>query len=170
MIDNNIVFLTKRSCFNLTKDFICFSYFVVPISSYFFNSKFNLIFFSKSSFFTFYNFFKYLKVEPRRMFVIRLFLKGVGYKVLRSRNKIYNHIYRFELGYSVTRYFFVPHNVYTKHRRDRILLFGFNKNFVVRTAKLLINLKNPDVYKGKGVRDAVYTFEPKPGKQRLFKI
>ncbi|MBA3987195.1 MAG: hypothetical protein H0X63_11630 [Flavobacteriales bacterium] len=158
-------FINKFFIFNLSKDFFFLHSFVSINNNFFVNAK-EVIFFNKSSYFSFINHVKRVVDPVVPMFIIRLFLKGVGYKILRSRLACYNQIYRFELGYSVVRYVFVPKSVYCKHRRDRITIFGTVKDDVVRVAKLFIGLRCPDVYKGKGVRDAFYTFEPKPGKQR----
>lgn len=116
----------------------------------------------------FFNFISFSKSFFKSFFVVRLFVKGVGYKILRSRSSLLNNIFRFELGYSVVYYVSVPQFLFCRHRRDRVIIFGTVKDSVVRLSKCFINLRFPDVYKGKGVRDAAYIFQPKPGKQRLF--
>lgn len=161
------IFIDKFFNFNISKDFFRFGNFSVPLSSYAFIVNDKILFFKKGSYFVFFRFFTKIKGEFNLVHIIRLFLKGVGYKILRAKSPLYNTVYRFDLGFSVIRYVNVPKSVYTKHRRDRLLIFGFSRDFVVRSAKMFINLRRPDVYKGKGVRDAAYIFEPKPGKQRL---
>lgn len=163
-------YISKFNISSIFKDFLCFSNNLrVSISHYGLFKNNGFVFFDKGAYFGFRNFFNRVVSIPV-VYIVRLFLKGVGYKILRGRRKNYNSVYRFELGFSVVRYFFFPKVVYLKHRKDRIMIFSYSKDAVVRYSRLISSLRVPDVYKGKGVRDGAYVFQPKPGKQRLLKM
>lgn len=164
------VFVNLFFNFGISKDFFKFFRFSVSISHFQFFGNGNLFFLSKASYFTFFRFLNKVNRLHPSIYLIRLFLKGVGYKILRSKLKSLRSVYRFELGFSVSMYVFVPGNVFSRHRREKLVLFSPVKDHVTRFARFIIGLRTPDVYKGKGVRDAAYVFQPKPGKQRLFII
>jgi hypothetical protein len=161
------MFFSRFYNFNIFKDIFRIPGSPISVSNYCYNYKDNIIFFRKSSYFVFVNAWVRSTRDFNFIYIVRLFLKGVGYKVLQARKFSKILIYRFELGFSVVRYLCLPNTSFFKHRKDRVIIFGVSKDSVVRNAKLISSLKVPDVYKGKGVRDAAYLFQPKPGKQRL---
>jgi hypothetical protein len=121
-------------------------------------------FFSKAEFFRLKNFF--FKKKTNKVYSIRLFLKGVGYKVLKPVPSIYKGYFKLDLGFSVILYIKVPYYIKVRHARDKLILFSFNNSKLNSFAKFVQSLRFPDVYKGKGVRYASLPFIPKPGKQR----
>jgi hypothetical protein len=99
------------------------------------------------------------------MYLIRFYLKGIGYKFLRSRKPL--RWIRVELGYSVSTYIYIPAFVKLFHKRDKLVIISSAKSKLSSFAKQIFHLRPADVYKGKGIRltNRLYlTF--KPGKQR----
>lgn len=80
----------------------------------------------------------------------RLKLVGVGYKVYLVENKVL----RFDLGHSHDVFYKMPESsqVRITKKDQRVLIQDPNLYTVTQTAADLHNLKQPDVYKGKGVR------------------
>ena len=117
----------------------------------------------KNSFQNFYN--QKSNVPRLKTHVIRLYLKGIGYKFLRVKK--FSSFLRVELGYSISIYLRIPQSIRISTKRDKIIIVGSNYFNVNNFSKRIFNLRPADVYKGKGVRYSnikYITF--KPGKRR----
>lgn len=104
------------------------------------------------------------------VFVIRFFLKGLGYKFVRPRSTDRMRALRVELGFSVVNYFAVPTGVRVFGRKNRFVFVGVNnKALLKKFCGMIYKLRPEDIYKGKGVRTSLVTTKVfKSGKQRLF--
>jgi ribosomal protein L6P/L9E len=95
-------------------------------------------------------------------YFIELILKGIGFKVFQFGDKLF-----FQLGYS---HFYVYENkikdVLIKAKRDRILIFGFNKQQIGNVAYELSSLRKPDAYKAKGIQFKNKVYILKEGKKK----
>lgn len=102
---------------------------------------------------------------PLKIYVIRLYLKGIGYKFLRVKK--FNSFLRIELGYSISLYLYIPNYVRISTKRDKIIILGSNYFNVSNFSKRIFSLRPADAYKGKGVRYSNIKYNTfKPGKQR----
>lgn len=100
-----------------------------------------------------------------KIYVVRLYLKGIGYKFLRAKK--FNSFLRIELGYSLSLYLHIPHCVRISTKRDKIIILGSNYFNVSNFSKRIFSLRPADAYKGKGVRYSnIKYINFKPGKQR----
>ena len=114
-------------------------------------------------------FFSVLKsVENREVlskngYFVELVLRGVGFRVfLNGRDLL------FQVGFS---HFFIgklPHNndLLVKAKRDRLVLFGYDKALVSLWASYLVSLKYPDSYKAKGIQIKSKEYRIKEGKKK----
>jgi hypothetical protein len=106
-----------------------------------------------------------LSIHTIKVYIIRFYLKGIGYKFLRPK-KLKNFL-RIELGHSVSTYINVPIFVKLFHKRDKLIMIGFNRTQLLNFSKKIFHLRPADVYKGKGVRLSTLPYNTfKPGKQR----
>lgn len=100
-----------------------------------------------------------------KTYVIRFYLKGIGYKFLRSRGLM--DFLKIELGYSVSTYVRIPHFLKIFHKRDKLIIIGFDKFRLINFSKQVFHLRPADAYKGKGVRLSTLPYTKfKAGKQR----
>lgn len=130
----------------------------------------NNLIFMFSKFKSYRNLFKeFCRYTPStfslKIYVIRLYLKGIGYKFLKAKK--FNSFLRIELGYSLSFYICIPNYVRISTKRDKIIILGSNYFNVSNFAKRIFSLRPADVYKGKGVRYSnIKYINFKPGKQR----
>jgi len=145
----------------------------VYFKRYFFVLRFfnvlNLFFwvYKKCEFFRFFNNFNFIVGNFYKIYSVRLFFNGVGYKILKIKKRdVYKDFFKIDLGFSVKIYIRVKKFLKVKTYRNKIFIFGFDKCFVNKFAKFIYNLRKPDAYKGKGVRYLEKEFKFKKGKQR----
>lgn len=125
-------------------------------------------FFQKCSQFKFIlKFFKNSNITPCpvKMYIVRFYLKGIGYKFLRSKRL--NDFFRIELGHSVSLYVHIPNTIKIFTKRDKLIIISSISSKLIEFSKRIFSLRPADVYKGKGIRlsSRAYT-KFKPGKQR----
>lgn len=141
---------------------------------YFFILKFfniiNLFFYiyKKCEFFRFFKNFNFIINNINKIYSVRLFFNGVGYKILKNKKKIYKNFFKIDLGFSVKIYIKIKNFIKIKTYKNKLFILSFNKFFLNKFVKFIYNLRKPDVYKGKGVRYLIKEFKFKKGKQRLF--
>jgi large subunit ribosomal protein L6 len=106
--------------------------------------------------------FKSLKDGIESGYFIELVLKGIGFKVFQFEKTLF-----LQLGFS---HFYIYHNIgedlILRAKRDRILIFGSDKQVVGNIAYEIASLRKPDSYKAKGIqfKDKVYIL--KEGKKK----
>jgi ribosomal protein L6P/L9E len=95
-------------------------------------------------------------------YFVELILKGIGFKVFQFENTLF-----LQLGFS---HFYIYKNVHKnvvlKAKRDRILIFGSNKQLVGNVAYEIGSLRTPDSYKAKGIQFKDKTYILKEGKKK----
>ncbi len=84
--------------------------------------------------------------ELLKGYFVELDIKGLGYFSYFSKTFLV-----FDLNYSHFIGLSVPSQLLLKKFKTKIVLFGFNREFVMDFARIILNLKNIDVYKGKGI-------------------
>ena len=90
-----------------------------------------------------------------------LIIKGIGYRVWLVQNKLY-----LKLGFSHLFVFELSKNLLIRGKKNRLIIFGSNKELVGCISTLLRNIKKPDAYKGKGLQFLNEMIVLKAGKQR----
>lgn len=95
-----------------------------------------------------------------RSYFYELMLEGLYYRV-----KFYR-VYRclaFILGYNHYILYFIPKKVQIKchAKRRRFLLYGFDRGLLGRVAVELVNLKYPNLFKGRGVKIESFDYRRK---------
>lgn len=90
-----------------------------------------------------------------------LLIKGIGYRVWLVQNKLY-----FKLGFSHLFVFELSKNLLIRGKKNRLIIFGLNKELVGCISTLIRSIKKPDAYKGKGLQFLNETIVLKAGKQR----
>ena len=84
---------------------------------------------------------------------------GVGYRAeLNGRTAIFN------LGYSNPVHFELPEGIDASVDKNKIVLTGIDKELLGRTAAKIRSLREPEPYKGKGVKYVDETIRRKAGK------
>ena len=88
---------------------------------------------------------------------------GVGYRVsLEDENTL-----RLKIGFSHDVVFSLPPGIKVIcPKPDSIVLFGIKKDYLLKTAASIRNLKRPDAYKGKGIRFENEILRLKEGKKK----
>ena len=93
---------------------------------------------------------------------IKLVLIGIGYKVTQEQNKL-----NLKLGHSNTLEYIVPKDLLIKCiGNNSIYIHGIDLQRVNLIAAQIRKLKEPEIYKGKGIRYATETIELKQGKKK----
>ena len=95
-------------------------------------------------------------------FSITLEIVGVGYKAeILGKNKI-----NFSLGYSKPVEFVLPEGISAEveEKGTRLTIRGIDKDNIGQTAARIRKLREPDSYKGKGIRYSGEKLKLKPGK------
>lgn len=130
---------------------------------FFLNKKFffNIyMFFSKYYFYYFYNFLKYYIFSFCNFFFIEMFLDGLYYRI--KYYKKYN-VLSFILGFNHYILYYIPKNVFVKlHMKKRkFFLYSLDKLLLSQVCMDLVNLKYPNLFKGKGVKVVFYNYRLK---------
>lgn len=86
---------------------------------------------------------------------------GLGYKIWSFFKTIC-----FFIGYSHYSLLKISKNLVIKFRKKLVLLYCFDKQIINNITYLFLNLKKPDKYKGKGIRDVQIRLQLKVGKKR----
>ncbi len=73
-------------------------------------------------------------------------LNGIGYKSFKIEDKI-----ALDLGYSNLVTFKANNQIKIKNLKNKIVLFGINKEYLNNVALRLKHFSSPDAYKGKGI-------------------
>lgn len=103
------------------------------------------------------------QILSKNGYFVELVLRGVGFRVfLNGRDLL------FQVGFS---HFFIcslPENndLLVKAKRDRLVLFGYDKALVSLWAAYFVSLKYPDSYKAKGVQIKSKEYRIKEGKKK----
>lgn len=95
-------------------------------------------------------------------FYKELEIVGVGY-----RCQLQGNVMTFILGYTQPREVKVPDSIkitFDEKNKNKFRIWGINKNQVGQIAALIRNLREPDPYKGKGIRYTDELIKLKPGK------
>lgn len=102
-------------------------------------------------------------------FFLRCSMKGVGYRVWRRGSLLF-----FKLGFTHRLSLLLPKQVDIKTHKYRFLISSFSKQRLTQLARFLLCLRQPDAYKGKGIRyvnDKVFQkSRTKDSKKRLNSI
>lgn len=101
-----------------------------------------------------------------RGWVKRLRLVGIGYKLYSHSNLLI-----LKLGYSKCIFFSLPLDIritVTGRKKRRFSLFSIDKMELTLVSKLLLQLRIPNIYTGKGIRIRGISFIRKLGKKSLF--
>lgn len=97
-------------------------------------------------------------------FIKDLELVGVGLRVSVSQQQ--THALIFRLGYTNPIHFLLPSGVLAlKTKPNQIRLFSTQLPLLTQTCIQIINLRQPDSYKGKGISQRGQKFVLKPGKK-----
>lgn len=95
-------------------------------------------------------------------YFIELVLRGVGFRVFLNGKDLL-----FQVGFS---HFFIctlPEiGLIIKAKRDRLVLFGYDKELVTLWASYFVSLKYPDAYKAKGIQIKSKEYRIKEGKKK----
>jgi len=93
---------------------------------------------------------------------MELILRGVGFRVFLNGKDLL-----FQVGFS---HFFIcnlpGNNLIVKAKRDRLVLFGYDKELVTLWASYFVSLKYPDAYKAKGIQIKSKEYRIKEGKKK----
>lgn len=101
-----------------------------------------------------------------RGWIRRLRLVGIGYKLYHATNLLV-----FKIGYNRSIIFLLPFDLrinVTGRKKRGFIVFGINKLFLTLMSKLLLQLRIPNIYTGKGIRVRGTLFIRKVGKKTLF--
>lgn len=101
-----------------------------------------------------------------RGWISRLRLAGIGYKLYTFCNLII-----FKIGYNKCLFFLLPLDLrimITGRKKRGFIIFGMNKLLVTTISKILLQLRIPNIYTGKGIRIRGQRFVRKVGKKSLF--
>jgi large subunit ribosomal protein L6 len=92
-----------------------------------------------------------------------LILIGLGFKITRLKRL---RLLVFELNFSHQIIYKIPLDIIIKTSKKNIIIFGLNKERVINISNQIINLRFPNIYKGKGIRYLNQIIKLKSGKQR----
>lgn len=88
-----------------------------------------------------------------------LIVEGMGYKVGMEGNKLILNV-----GYSHPVYYIPPQDIKVSVQGNKIIVEGIDKQKVGQVAAEIRRIKEPDPYKGKGIRYEDERLKLKPGK------
>lgn len=94
-------------------------------------------------------------------YYVYICLEGRGYRLLALGSKIY-----FKFSSTNYKVFSLPKSIKILGSRQRIILFGLDKELVYRVSCLIKKVRDVEPYKGKGLRNFGDTVELKIGKQK----
>ncbi len=93
-----------------------------------------------------------------------LVVEGMGYKVNMEGNKLVLNV-----GYSHPVYYVPPQDIKISVKENKITVEGIDKQKVGQVAAEIRRIKEPDPYKGKGIRYEDEKLKLKPGKAAVTK-
>ncbi len=155
--------INKSSClaysYGITRYFIFFQIKNI-INSQIYKAKFNPVFYNLfnyknnqilllSNFIilkTIFHLFTYKSKDLLKGFFVELDIKGLGYYIFYKRSYLV-----FDLNYSHFIGLNVPNSILIKKFKTKLVLFGFDKEFLVNFINIILQLKQIDIYKGKGL-------------------
>jgi large subunit ribosomal protein L6 len=88
--------------------------------------------------------------------------RGVGYKFYRGSSNILMLV----LGHSHRIILKVPNSIIFQLKKNKLVLFSFDKILLNNYSKFIRNLRHPDPYKGKGLKFNFEVLSLKEGKKR----
>jgi len=105
--------------------------------------------------------------DAKQLKLVLLKLVGTGYKALTPRKFNRRSLFlRVGFAASELKYSLVNPNIKIRARKQKIVLFGFNRNKITQTVNQIINLRYPNVYNGKGIRKSTAILVNKVRKQQ----
>lgn len=122
--------------------------------------KFFWFFFSKKYLKYLYNFISYYIISFCNFFFIEMFLDGLYYRIKYYKK---HNVISFILGYNHYILYTLPKNVYIKihMKKRRFFLYSMDKTILSKTCNDLVNLKYPNLFKGKGVKVLFFNYRLK---------
>jgi large subunit ribosomal protein L6 len=96
----------------------------------------------------------------KKIFYCELDLIGLGYRI-----SIKNKVIRLSLGFSHIIFVLLPDSIFFLKRKNKVLVYGFNKLNLSFFISKLLRFKKLNVYKLKGLKKKYDTFKLKPGKR-----
>jgi len=94
-------------------------------------------------------------------FFVELILKGIGFKVFRFGDYLF-----LQLGFSHFYVYILPKDLVVKAKRDRLVIFGMDKQKVGNVTHEICSLRVPDAYKAKGIQYKNRDYRLKEGKKK----
>jgi hypothetical protein len=140
--------------------YIYLNYSFYYIGLFFFNKKFIFNFYIFSYyFFLVLNFF-FFSLNSLNFFFIEFFLDGLYYRIKYYKN--YNSL-GFLLGFNHYIFFKLPFSIKCKvhMKKRRFFLYSFDFKLLSLISTKLVNLKFPNLYKGKGVKVLFLSYRKK---------
>jgi len=101
------------------------------------------------------------------LYIFPLKLQGVGFRCIAPKR--YEHKYlRLRIGFAASEIAYVLNstNVRLRAKKQKLVLYGFNKATITGLAKQIIDLKYPNAFTGKGFRPANKVLVLKKRKQQ----
>jgi large subunit ribosomal protein L6 len=89
-----------------------------------------------------------------------LIVEGIGYKAALEQDAI-----KLDVGYSHPVYIKIPKDIKVTVDKNKITIFGVDKQVIGDFAQRIKNIRPPDAYKGKGIRFEGEILKLKPGKK-----
>lgn len=104
-----------------------------------------------------------------KLYFFSLRLSGTGYKCITPR-RFRRRVLFLRVGFAASELLYkLPiNNVKIRAKKQKIVLFGFNASRVAQIGQQIINLRYPNVYTGKGIKNikAVYVTKMRKQQQR----
>ena len=159
-----ILNLNKQIFFFFFNFFYNFYFYVKNINNFFFKKKF-IIFNFKLSFYFFYKYLNLFLYTFYNLYYNELFLDGIYYRI-----KYYKelNILGFILGYNHYILVLLPKELFVKiHiKKRKFFFYSFFKNLLNSFVNNIVNLKFPNLFKGKGVKIINYNYRLKKIKKK----
>lgn len=142
-----LFFLLKlQNLYNNQVFFFKLKKFDTKILKYNYSNSFFFFFFNFVLLKTIFNLFLNKSYDLIKGFFLELEIKGLGYFVFLNKGCLV-----FDLNYSHFIGINIPNNFIIKKFKNRLVLFSFDRESIVKFSKIILNLKKIDVYKGKGI-------------------
>jgi len=101
------------------------------------------------------------------LYILPLRLNGVGFRCIAPKRYNYKFL-RLRVGFAAAEimYNLKTENIRLRAKKQKLVLYGFNRTLITGVAKQIIDLKYPNVYTGKGFRKQGVTLNLKKRKQQ----
>ena len=144
LIDVNIFYIKSYNILFLKSDVsFCYLY----LGNFFFFKYFDdlliLMFLNKKFYNSFIKIFAFFFSIISKIFYFKLKLKGLGYRI----KHVTKFLFKFFLAKNHFFYFFVPYNIFIKHRRRHLYVLSVNKFVLNDLFSKLLLLKKMDFYR-----------------------